>query len=357
MYNLLKACELLQINEYSYEKSLSGGKASTTLLYESKNHDKIVIKMLIAPRNEDEKEAFKNEAKILKELAKIPITCFSPRILIDYTEVKDYPIHYFGIELCYGVSLSDMISKEPLPWKWDKCIEIVNRIASALSGCSTRYIHRDLHPGNILVRDDFEIDSKYLNYVDPGVTILDYGCSKDQLSYLYYGTLNENKFRHIGAISSWSPEFIMNPEAVDQSHDSWAIGVILYYLLTGNYPYEAKSFGQLYNNYLNQTENFSNFEEKIPLAARILVKNLLSISPKQRFLCGEICSTCSAILYTDLIELNNQDLYDFYKGRGGLYLCIYCKSRIGRAGSRCYSCGKMLDTDDFIPVLKNLIDK
>lgn len=214
MKNLLKAIDLENIQGYKFCDSLSGGKASATLLYVSENKQKIVIKMLISPRNDLELEFFSNEAEALKSLSAIQDICFVPKLVLELSKSDRYPIYYFGTEFIEGETLRSKIESEPPPWPWEKCIDITHKISDALGGCLGRYVHRDLHPGNILFSNTAIFDKKEF-YIDPGVRILDYGCCKDNIKFLYYGTLNEDKFRHIGALSSWSPEFIFNPEQVD----------------------------------------------------------------------------------------------------------------------------------------------
>jgi len=69
METLLKKLDLLTIGDYTFESSLSGGKALATLLYK-KLGESFVIKLLIAPRNEFEFIRFKQESDALSEMKK-----------------------------------------------------------------------------------------------------------------------------------------------------------------------------------------------------------------------------------------------------------------------------------------------
>lgn len=343
-------CGLDVIDGYELIKPLSGGKASATLLYQGSNNKKVVIKMLIAPRNQHELEFFRNEHDALKNLSKFEGLCFTPKIDIEFTKSEHYPIYYFGTEYFEGETLRSKIDSDPPPWPWEKCIETTHQIAVALGGCSISYVHRDLHPGNILITDTLKFN-KNDYYVDPGIRILDYGCSKDNVKFLYYGTLNEDKFRHVGAISSWSPEFLLNPELVDQNHDSWAIGVILYNLLSGKYPAQASNFGELIHIYQGQDINLELPVKTIPITVYRLLQNLLSFTPTERFSCGAIASTCGAILYTDLNSQPDHIVDMFFEGRGGIYKCIRCDNYIGKYQPKCNLCGQIIDDDGYVEVL------
>ena len=351
---LLRKINLDKIEDYTLKEVLGGGKASLTLLYEN-NNEKIVIKMLIAPRNEFELTYFQNEAEAFKSLQHYNGLCFVPKLKIEFQQVPNYPIYYFAIEYIDGESLSSRIEKMPPPWHWRQAIELLHRIAVALGGCNIQYVHRDIHPGNILLVENAIEFNPHDFYVDPGVRILDFGCAKNQARYMYYGTLNEDKFRHIGALTSWSPEFIFNPEAVDSKQDSWALGVLLFFLLTNTYPIPANNFGEYLKNIMDNNLDVHKLNQGIPLSVKKLVMNLLSFEPQLRFGCGEIASTCAAILYTNLNELDEVLINEFFTGRGGLYLCYHCNGFVGRAEARCKHCGKVLGPEDTLPFLKKLL--
>jgi hypothetical protein len=74
MEDLLYNLDLYTINGYRYFSSLVGGQASTSLIYyNSEKKDKIVVKLLISPRNELELARFKEEVQVLTKIEKIQL--------------------------------------------------------------------------------------------------------------------------------------------------------------------------------------------------------------------------------------------------------------------------------------------
>ena len=62
---------------------------------------------------------------------------------------------------------------------------MLHRISYALSASSAFLVHRDLHQGNIILTESTNIDPHTFIYIDPGIRILDLGCSKDILKDLF----------------------------------------------------------------------------------------------------------------------------------------------------------------------------
>lgn len=354
MKNFLEKLELLKIGQYSFLDEVKGGKASTALIYVDTNGQKVLVKMLIAPRNESELHAFENESKILKQLQKYKELSHHPKIIEDFQKVLGHPVYYFIMEFVEGTTLKDYISNIGEPLNWDQALGIIQRIAIALGAGSSTYIHRDLHPGNIMLTDTEKIFKKDYIYDDPEVRILDYGCSKDHLMFLY-GTWYEDKFRHVGAISTWSPEFLLAPHKVDSAHDSWAIGVILFYLITFKYPFHSTCFGELIQLYQEKNQDYLNhLSDYVPYAVTCLIKNLLSFNPNERFRAGQIADMCSEILYNNLNDKDQQfiDMYMMYGGN--ICKCTQCHSYLGRIHTKCPSCGLSADDENTYPASVNV---
>jgi serine/threonine protein kinase len=352
MKELLEKLDLASVDNYSFVRVLIGGEASASLLYEkSGGEEKVVVKMLIAPRNDTELELFYNEVEALRTLGNHDKQ-FTPKLLSDINHHNPYPVYYYIMEYIEGLTLKEYIEKKPLPWAWEECIEMLDRIASALSYSSAFLVHRDLHLGNILLTDTIDFDQDRFVYEDPGIRILDFGCNKDLFKDLM-GQWYEDRFRHPGAISTWSPEFIINPQAVDRQHDSWALGVLLFRFLTNEYPIHGNCFGDLTAKYQNQDELMSRIDSYgFPKAVNMLLKNLLSFDPNVRFLTGEIGDMCSDILYRNLMEMDEDFLVQYMDYRPSIHQCFRCGHLVGRRHAKCPGCNIVLDEETCLPVLK-----
>lgn len=96
-------------------------------------------------------------------------------------------------------------------------------------------IHRDLKPDNIMINDDLK------------VKIIDYGLSKiiDFSSITSTGT-------QIGSPLYMSPEQLRDSKHIDYRADVYALGIILYEMLTKNIPYKASTLPELLMKILNE---------------------------------------------------------------------------------------------------------
>jgi len=350
MKELLEALNLYQINGYTYVQEVGSGKASATLLYQkADSNEKVIIKMLISPRNDTELHNFRNEVEALRSHK----SGFVPELMIDIKQHVPYPVYFYGMEFVNGITLSEQIDEKPPPWSWEESVEMLHRISFALSYSSALWVHRDLHPGNILLLDNVLLDQNRFVYEDPAIRILDFGCNKNILRDLF-GEWYEDKFRHPGALSTWSPEFINNPQTVDRNHDSWALGVMLYRFLTGKYPIHAECFGDLIAGYKDEPKLINKIDRlELPLALKFLLKNLLSFDPSVRFLTGEIGDMCADLLYRDLNEQNEEFIKLYMEFGAHVHRCYRCFELVGRHHAKCPSCGNILDVESCLPVLKN----
>lgn len=115
-------------------------------------------------------------------------------------------------------------------------------------------IHRDIKLENIIVNSD--------NIVK----IVDYDFMTKHSNLNYRGTPY-----YI------SPEVIKDID-VDQRSDIWSLGIIMYTMLVGDYPFDGKNDQELYDNILN-----NNIKEyKIPKLYRGLITELLKKDPNKR---------------------------------------------------------------------------
>ncbi|HLU47667.1 MAG TPA: serine/threonine-protein kinase, partial [Planctomycetota bacterium] len=96
-------------------------------------------------------------------------------------------------------------------------------------------IHRDLKPSNILVAD---VDGKAMPKV------IDFGIAKSLGQSLTERTLHTREGQFIGTPAYMSPEQAESSAAdVDTRADIYSLGIILYELLVGCRPFDARSFG------------------------------------------------------------------------------------------------------------------
>ena len=131
-----------------------------------------------------------------------------------------------------------------------------------------KIIHRDLKLENILIKYKDKGHKKYI------IKLSDYGCSK-RLSSLTKNYLNSVN----GTLLYMAPE-ILKGEEYNYKCDLWSIGIIIYKLYFGKFPY----FGANENAIIKKIEELGNKKLKETDNKELdnLIRNLLEKDPSKR---------------------------------------------------------------------------
>jgi serine/threonine-protein kinase len=148
-----------------------------------------------------------------------------PNVVGVYDQGDEDGTVYLAMELVQGHTLRDVIRKES-PMSPARAVAILEPVLSALAAAHRAgLIHRDVKPENVLIADDGR------------VKVADFGLAKaisaDTQHTATGGVL-------IGTVSYLAPELVVDGRA-DARADVYAMGVVLYELLTGAKPHEGDS--------------------------------------------------------------------------------------------------------------------
>ncbi|MDB4939366.1 MAG: serine/threonine protein kinase [Labilithrix sp.] len=142
---------------------------------------------------------------------------------------------YMVMEYLEGQDLGDVIDHGPMMQVSDAVDYVLQACEAIAEAHAAGIIHRDLKPKNLFLATT--VDGR------PLVKVLDFGISKMEDAAEDMSLTRTTEI--IGSPSYMSPEQLRASKGVDVRTDIWALGVILYELLTKKVPFEAATVTEL----------------------------------------------------------------------------------------------------------------
>lgn len=249
-----------RVSHYQVEKKIgAGGMGEVYLARDTKLNRPVALKFLPAQYASDEsfKTRFKREAQSAAALN-------HPNIITIH-EVAEYESRpYIAMEYVEGRSLRNLIGEKDL--SADQAIDIFLRACEGLAAAhQAGIVHRDIKPGNILMGKDGR------------VRICDFGLAKvkKDVTLTQVGST-------LGTVAYMSPEQARGEE-VDHRTDIWALGVVLYEMLTGQLPFQGDHEAAIIYEILNaEPKAIQWFRSDVPDHVITLVSQLLEKDPASR---------------------------------------------------------------------------
>ncbi|HHO52508.1 MAG TPA: serine/threonine protein kinase [Deltaproteobacteria bacterium] len=247
-----------------------GGMATVYLAHQVKLNRSVALKVLTPPPEADDaatfEQRFQLEAETLAQLAHPNIV-----VLHDFGETEDRRF-YLAMEYIDGPRLSDLLKDGPLPV--DRALPLLIQVCAGLRYAHKRgVVHRDLKPSNLLV--------KQLDDGEEQIKIVDFGLVKlttDNQSITRAGLI-------LGSPHCMAPEQVRGLE-VDHRADIYAIGVLLFRTLTGQYPFHGPNSAATMIAHLNEpVPTFFSVAPSLVLPEGLeeIVRRCLEKSPDDRF--------------------------------------------------------------------------
>lgn len=148
---------------------------------------------------------------------------------------------FMALEYLEGEDYARVLERGPL--RPEEAVDVVLQACAALAEAhAAGIVHRDLKPSN-LFRTQRPDGSDC-------VKLLDFGVSKTTASR--EGAAITGTGKVLGTPLYMSPEQLRTPKDVDARADVWALGVVLYELLTGLTPFPADDLGVLFASILER---------------------------------------------------------------------------------------------------------
>lgn len=170
-------------------------------------------------------ERIREEFEVLKRLD-------HPHVLRIFESFEDEKNFYILMEQCHGGDLQYAATHPGTTdaGEWEHwCAKIMHHIISGIAYCHQRgVIHKDLKPENVMMANDRH---KAANFSDPHAVIVDFGLAEIFSS-------PKDRMKEVAG----TPPFIA-PEVwrgdFSKKCDIWSCGVILFFLLSGEFPFVA----------------------------------------------------------------------------------------------------------------------
>ncbi len=253
-----------QVGHYLVERSLGrGGEAAVFQGKDLRSGAPVVLKFL-EPSQLGEVaayERFRREVAIGRLLNHRGV----PRLLEAF---EDAHPPYLVLEYTEGQSLRDLVNEtRPLPVP--QAIEIVTSLAEVVAYCHQQHVyHRDLKPENILVGDDGRV-----TIIDFGIALLE---GAPRVTWRGFSGL-------VGTPEYMAPEQIRGERGGPET-DVYALGLILYELLSGRPPFRsANPLSTMYQHLNMNAEPLVEVRPEVPPAIAAIVAKAMRRRKQERF--------------------------------------------------------------------------
>ncbi len=237
-----------------------GGMATLWRAMDEQLDREVAVKLLRPQFGNDPGFAarFKQEARSAGSLSHPNIVS-----VYDYGTDAETGGQFIVMQLIDGQDLAAILEKNG-PLKVDDAVRIAIGVASALEAAHRRgIVHRDVKPGNILIDHD--------------VKVTDFGIARAvaEASMTVTGTT-------LGSVHYFSPEQARGDEVTGQS-DVYALGIVLYEMLTGRRPFEGDSAAGVALKRLTEDPLPPTVHGPVPPGLSAIVMRALERDPANRF--------------------------------------------------------------------------
>ncbi|MFF3100586.1 Stk1 family PASTA domain-containing Ser/Thr kinase [Viridibacillus arvi] len=238
-----------------------GGMSNVYLAHDMILDRDVAIKVL--------RYSFSDEEELHRRFQREALSATSlthPNIVSIYDVGEDADMHYLVMEYVEGKTLKQYI-QEFAPLSPMKCVMIMEQLTSAIAHAhQNQIVHRDIKPQNILMDQEGNV-----KITDFGIAIALSATSFTQTNSV------------LGTVHYLSPEQARGGTATKKS-DIYALGIVLYELLTGKLPFMGESAVAIALKHLqSETPSVRAIVPSIPQSLENVVFKATAKDPAHRY--------------------------------------------------------------------------
>jgi tRNA A-37 threonylcarbamoyl transferase component Bud32 len=240
----------------------------------ARGNQQVAIKILRPSliSNQVVRRRMESEAKVVAELQ-------HPGVLaVLETGVVD-KLPYLVTEFADGGSLADAMGGKAAGWSPRQSAWVGLKVAEALWAAHSKLIlHRDIKPGNILLRKAEDADTEGIG-LEP--LLCDFGLA------LPFGDPNATALttqgKVLGTVAYMSPEQVLG-ESLQPPSDQFSLGVVLHELVYGVHPFrDATQYGTLKRIVSEEPIQEVRHAKRIPKPLKRVIEKCLAKNPSDRY--------------------------------------------------------------------------
>jgi len=242
------------------------GRGASGVVFEARDEKldrRVALKVLSddVARSPEQRARFEREARLLAAVR-------HPNVATVYGVVDEGDDVWLALELLEGETLAEALARGPLPI--EDALDVARQIADGLEAAHERgVVHRDLKPANVK------------RAPDGTVKVFDFGLAKPVGDELGTASSVSREGLVVGTPLYMSPEQARG-RPVDRRADVWALGCVLWELLTGRRPFAGESGADVLYAVLERDPDVAELPPATPPRVRQLLARCLVKDPRQR---------------------------------------------------------------------------
>ncbi|MCD4749206.1 MAG: serine/threonine protein kinase [Thermoanaerobaculales bacterium] len=221
----------------------------------------VAVKTLFqtAWQDDDAKERFLREARSAARLQ-------HPNIITIFELGESHSTPFIAMELLHGVDLTEAIRKGRFSRLEDK-LSVISQLCRGLAHAHRQgVIHRDVKPSNIIILNDGRIK------------IVDFGIAR------FDGAVGLTRTGEVMGTPTFMAPEQFTEEKKDHRMDIWAVGVILFELISGKRPFDAETVGSLIYRIVHaDMPSLESTQHEVSAGLIAVVRRALAKKPEDRY--------------------------------------------------------------------------